>query len=316
MLSSSEIELLSNIANMSDSGVPVFEISDALSWSEGHTSRVVSGLEDRDFLRTEREGGKRLVLPNDIPPVEQLGDLAQEYAHVDFPGLISGSALSILYYLDESRTARELAELCGVSRNTVYRRLNSLQNVGIVKKDHSKYQLTEAFRSLSKLSRSIAHHEHRQEALDFTNGVSIVWETHDEYLFSCEAPISGDQFLRTGPSEYEQFGIPLFTRERLHYIRPKRLSELTPADLVCHTLLIDDSTRYRSYCLLLIEAQQVDQSTLNDRAGQYDPEAEIDLTARVKELIAYLESDGSITNDTLPRWEDFKSAAADYDISV
>jgi DNA-binding transcriptional ArsR family regulator len=32
----------------------------------------------------------------------------------------------------ESRSARELAELCGASRPTVYRRLNSLQEAGLV----------------------------------------------------------------------------------------------------------------------------------------------------------------------------------------
>lgn len=316
MLSKGEVEVLSYLGKKPDQHIPLHEIADRLNWSESYASRVISKLHERDFVQTKRDRGKRFVSVTDIQPVEQLGDLTSEFDHVNFPELISGSALEILYYLDNSRTATELAESSRISRNTVYRQLKSLQKVGIVGKNHSRYQLTKPFLPLSELARSIAHHEHRQEALNLAESVNIIWETHDEYLFGCDTEFTADGFHQTGPSVFEDFGIPLFTRERLHYLRSKHLSQLTASDLICHMLLIDDSTRYRSYCLLLIEGQDIEQSTLKERAAYYNAESKINLVTLTESLVSYLETDGDATNETLPKWEDFERTAADYNIPV
>lgn len=316
MLSKSEIKVLSFIGKNPIDRLSVHEIADGLDWSDSYASRVISELERRGFVRTEQDSGKKLVSGNDVRPIGLLGNLTSEFGHVDFPELISGAALEILYYLDRRRTATELAELGRTSRNTVYRRLNSLQRVGIVGKDYSQYQLTEPFSSLSELARSVAHHDHRREALSLTGGVNIIWERHDEYLFSCDAEFTADEFSPTGPSVFEEFGIPLFTRDRRHYLRSEQLPRVTAADLVCHTLLIDDSTRYRTYCLLLIESQDIDPSTLKERAAYYGSEARIDLVDLTERLVSYLDSDGGVTNEMFPKWEDFKSTASDYNISA
>lgn len=52
----------------------------------------------------------------------------------------------MLYYLNHHRTATELAEVGGISRATVYRRLDNLQAVGIIGKSASHYQLNARFR--------------------------------------------------------------------------------------------------------------------------------------------------------------------------
>lgn len=316
MLSKSEIKLLSEIENEGVEHVPVTVVADRLDWSAGHASRVVSTLEQREYLTTERAEGKKFVALTDIQPVEQLGTLTMEFDHVDFPELIAGSALDILYYLNRDRTATELTELSGVSRGTVYRRLNELQRVGIVGKDHSRYELTDPFVQLTELARSIAHHDHRQEALTHTTGVNILWETHDEYLFSCDAEVTGESFHQTGPAVFERFDIPLFTRDRLQYLRSNQLSEVTPADLVCHMLLIDDGTRYQTYCLLLIASQNLTEERLTERADHYTEEADKDLVEFIERLLTYLDSTGRISSEQLPVWEEFKRTAADYDISV
>lgn len=316
MLSKSEVSVLSTLGRGSDQRVPLNEVAERLDWSNSYASRVISDLAERDFVTVDRDGRKKFVSVTEVQPVEQLGDLASEFEHVDFPDLISGVALEILYYLDERRTASELVELSQTNRSTVYRRLESLQNVGIVGKDHSHYQLTEPFEPLSDLARSIAHHDHRREALEQTSDVTILWETHDEYLFSCEAGFTADGFHQTGPAVFDEFDVPLLTRERLHYFRSERLSYFTAADLVCHTMLIDDSTRYRTYCLLLIERRDVDEDELRERAAHYTQEAATDLAALTGDLVSYLETDGEARDEMLPAWEEFKSTAAEYDISV
>ena len=316
MISKSQLQLLSYIINYSDQGMSISTLAGRLGWSVGHTSRAVSELETRGCVRTRDAGHQKLVTLTDIEPVEQLETLVSEYSHVDFPNLIAGSGLQLLYYLDRHRTATELAEVSDVSRATVYRRLDDLQAVGIIGKSTSHYQLNDPFSTLPSIARGLVHHKHRREAERYADGVSIVWETHNEYLFACKGDIDSDEFHLTGPSLFAEFDIPLITRSRRHYFRRPRITTVSPAELVCHTLLIDDDPRYRIYCLLLIKQEEIGRGTLKERAQHYDPEADIDLLAVVDELIEYLEVEGAVTSDRLPSWEDFKSTAADYEISV
>lgn len=316
MLSSSEIELLSNISEIGNHELFLHDVAERLDWSDTYVSRVISGLENRDYLQAARDGRKKSISINEVRPVEQLANLANEYPHIDFAGLLGGSALAFLYYLDTSRTASELADLSRKNRKTVYRRMKALQNVGIVRKNHSKFQLTTEFKSLSDLARSVAHHEHRQEALTRTNNVTIIWETLYDYLFACGSEVTAEGFHPTGPAVFKKFGIPLLTRDRLHYLRSDEISGIIAPDLVCHTLLIDDGARYRSYCLLLIAGQDIDQESLSERAEYYDSEAEINLVELIESLVSYLETEGEDADGMLPAWEDFKATATDYDIAV
>lgn len=316
MISKSHLRLLSNLIESSEKEMAISTLANRLDWSVGHTSRVVSELETRGCIRISDAGHQKLVTLADIEPVEQLETLVNEYSHMDFPNLIAGSGLQLLYYLNRQRTAPELAEVSGVSRATVYRRLDDLQTVGIIGKSTSHYQLNAPFSTLSSIARGLAHHQHRQEAERSASGVSIVWETHIEYLFACNSDIDSDEFHLTGPSLFGEFDIPLMTRSRRHYFRHDRTTAIAPAELVCHTLLIDDGPRYRIYCLLLIEKEDIGRETLKESVEHYDPEADIDLLAIVEEFREYLETKGADTSDRLPSWEEFKNTAADYEINV
>lgn len=57
-------------------------------------------------------------------------------------------------------------------------------------------------------------------------------------------------------------------RQRLGTVAPNRmirdhLKPLSLADLYCHTLLIDDDTRHRSYCLLPLSRVDVDEAVVS-----------------------------------------------------
>lgn len=316
MVAESQLELISYLVGEPDGEISIGDLAEKMDWSDGHVSRVVSELESNGYVRTKRDGRQKLVVLSEIEPIERLESLVLEYSHVDFPELIAGSGLDVLYYLDEPRTATVLSEVSGVSRATVYKRLNTLQRVGIVGKSESHYRLNEPFSSLSGIARGLAHHEHRREAESYTSGVNIRWETHDEYLFACDTEFVAEQFHETGPGLFAEFDIPLLTRQRRHYFRSSRITNVSAADLVCHTLLIDDEARYRTYSLLLIQAERVGRSTLQDAAEHYSPEAAMDLRSIVDELIAYLETEGEVTASQLPSWREFKNTAADYEIDV
>lgn len=91
-----------------------------------------------------------------------------------------------------------------------------------------------------------------------------------------------------------------------------RLSRTVGADLagdLCyHTLLINDDTRYRSYCLLLLS--HVNEATLWDRADKYG------LGDTIDALLRYLDTTDDIQDDGLPEWSEFQKLAADYEVPL
>ncbi|ARS90503.1 MarR family transcriptional regulator [Natrarchaeobaculum aegyptiacum] len=316
MLSESELTALSHLSTHTEEGLIQRELADELSWDPGHTSRVVSKLAERELIIREQRNGRYRISLSNAEPTERFADLTREFPHVDFPELLAGPSIQLLYYLDATRTAAELTERSTVSRATVYRRLKQLRNVGIVTKRDSQFALTKQFEELAAFARSLVRHLHRQEASDHAAGVRLIWTDVDEYLFSCRTEVTAPLFHQTGPDALDQYGISLLTREGRYYFRSEDRTELAPEDLVCQLLLIDDGARYRSYCLLLIASCEIDANVLARSAGQYDREAEIDLSNIIQELCAYLESNGAVSGEKLPEWDTFKSTAADYDISV
>lgn len=316
MLTESELAVLSHLSTHTEEALIQRELADELDWDPSHTSRVVSRLAERELLIREQRKGRYNVSLSIAEPIERFADLTREFPHVDFPDLLAGPAIQLLYYLDAERTATELTEWTSVSRATVYRRLKRLRNVGIVTKGDTGFALTNQFEELTAFARSLVRHLHRQEASDHAAGIRLIWTDIDEYLFSCRTEVTASLFHQTGPGALEQYGIELLTREEQYYFRSEERPELTPEDLVCHLLLIDDGARYRSYCLLLIAACEINADALIWAAEQYGREAEIDLSKIVQELCAYLNSDGRVSGEKLPDWDTFKSTAADYDISV
>jgi len=316
VLSESELTVISHLSTHVAEGLTQQKLANELDWGPGHTSRVVSSLTESGLVLRDRQKGRYRVSLSNAEPTERFADLAREFSHVDLPGLLAGSTIQLLYYLDEERTAAELTEWTDVSRATVYRHLKQLQNVGITTKRDNCFSLTEQFADLATFARSLVRHLHRQEAGEHAAGIRLIWTDVDEYLFSCQSEVNASLFHQTGPDALEQYGVPLLTRDSQYYFRSEEQTMVAPEDLVCHLLLIDDGARYRSYCLLLIAECDLQADTLARRAEWYDRGAEIDLSGTVQELCAYLDSEGAESGTKLPEWDIFKSTAADYGISV
>ena len=52
-------------------------------------------------------------------------------------------------------------------------------------------------------------------------------------------------------------------------VHSKDVAEISLAELCCHTLLISDDSRHRSYCLLLLSHVDIDKDGLRERASKY-----------------------------------------------
>jgi hypothetical protein len=75
-------------------------------------------------------------------------------------------------------------------------------------------------------------------------------------------------------------------------------------------VLIDDGSRHRSYCLLLLSYVDVDKEDIREQAAKYDLEDEIDA------LLRYLKTHDEVDDNWLPEWDKFQELAAEYEVPL
>lgn len=306
MLRSIELEILATV----ERGDTISEIAAKLDHSESYISRAVTDLSEKGLIYTERDGQRKRVIPSDARAVEIYQDLVRQHSHIDFPELLTGKSLEVLYHFDQPRTVTELAAASDNYRNTVNRVLKRFQHRGFVGTDNSQYHFNGDFDRLHDFAWELAHHLHRQRLESVALSGTILWETHDEFLAQTQTEIDRVGFHETGLARFAEYNLQFLVTSHHYYFYSERLDSLSPADLCCHTLLIDDDTRYQSYCLLLLSRVNLEEATLRNRADKYELEGEIDA------LLRYLETAGEVQDGRLPEWAEFQELAADYEVAL
>jgi len=301
-----ELEVLATV----DRGDTISELAAKLDHSESYLSRAVADLVEKGLVYTERDGRQKRVVPSDARAVELYQGLVRQHSHIDFPKLLTGKALEVLYYLDQPQTVSEIADRSDNYRNTVNRVLKRFRDRGLVGTADGRYDFNADFDRLHEFSHELAHHLHRQRLESVAPKGTILWEDYDEFLAQAETEIEAEGFHETGLARFAAFDLQFLLTGHRYYVYSEELDEVSPAELCCHTLLIDDGSRHRSYCLLLLSRVDVDEADLREQAATYGLEAEIDA------LLRYLETQGEIDDAQLPEWDEFQKLAADYEVPL
>jgi len=299
-----ELEVLATV----DRGDTISELATKLDHSESYLSRAVADLVEKRLVYTNRDGRRKRVVTSDARAVELYQDLVRQYSHIDFPELLTGKALEVLYYLDQPRTVSEIADRSDNYRNTVNRVLKRFRGRGLIGTDEGRYVFNADFDRFHGFARELAHHLHRQRLEAVAPKGTILWEGYDEFLAQAESEIDAEGFHETGLARYAAFDLQFLLTGHHYYVYSVELDAVSPAELCCHTLLIDDGSRHCSYCLLLLTHVDIDEENLRDQASKYDLEDEIDA------LLRYLETEGEVNDKRLPEWDEFRKLAADYKI--
>ena len=289
----------------------VSEFATQLDRSLSYTSELVDRLEATGLVETRRQGKTKQIRPSDAKALELLADITQAYSHIEWPELLSGATLRVLYYLETPRVPTELARRADIHRSTVHRALDPLQLRGIIyETDDGAYALNEGFERLSTLARELAHHDHRQTVEQHTDTYTILWESLDEFLVQTAAEITDEAFISTGPEQFQTYDLPLLARDRRYYLYSESMTDLSPTTLCCHMLAIDSGARTQSYCLLLLSHVDVDREELRTQATTYG------VADLVEDLLTYLDTSGEQRASRLPEWEEFQELAADYGVTA
>ncbi|RJX42902.1 transcriptional regulator TrmB [Halonotius aquaticus] len=306
MLRRIELDVLATV----DRGDTISELAAKLDHSESYLSRAINDLTEKGLVYTERDGRRKRVVPSDARAVEIYQDLVRQHSHIGFSELVTGKSLEVLYYIDQPRTVAEIADLSNNYRNTVNRILKRLRDRGLVGTDDGHYEFNADFGRLNEFARELVHHLHRQCLEAVAPMGTILWEDYDEFLAQAEQEIDAAGFHETGLARFAAFDLQFLLTDHRYYVYSEELDEVSPAELCCHTLIIDDGSRYRSYCLLLLGHVDIDEEELREQAAKYDLEDEID------GLLRYLKTQGEVEDDRLPAWDEFRDLAADYEVPL
>ena len=164
------------------------------------TSRAVSNLVDKGLAYTELDGrGKRIVL-SDARAVELYQDLVRQYFHIDFPELLIGKALEVLYYLDQPRTVSEIADWSDNYHNPVNGVLKRFRDRSLVETVNGHYKFNTDFDHLHEFVRELAHYLYRYRFEVVIPKGTILWKDNDEFFAQTETSISRYMVLSRDPS--------------------------------------------------------------------------------------------------------------------
>lgn len=306
MYTEAELRVLATLR----AGSTVSELAEDLDRSLSYVSELIERMKSKGLVHTSRAGKTKRIHRSDARAIELLDRFVQRYSHIPFPELLAGATLRILYYLKSPASATVLAARADVHRSTVHRSLAPLETRGIIYQTDGKYVLNDEFTELVTLARAFAHHRNRHRVTAHVDSYTILWESLDEFLVQTDEEIEADAFHLTGPERFQEYGLALLARQRRYYLYSESKGELSPAELCCHMLVIDDGTRSQSYCLLLLSEVAIDRENLLTVAETYG------VDELVATLFTYLDTDGTERSEKLPTWDEFRDLADEYGVTV
>jgi len=261
--------------------VTAAELSADTGYSQAHLYDVLDELLEAGLL-TERRGpnNQRRVQVTDHPVVEAYRTLQSELGHVEWPDLLSAATLRVCWYLDEPRRVAEIAARLDITRQGVYKALSPLKHRAMLSPSGPEYALNEDLVPLLAFARAVVQHEHRSRVRSIAPSATVEWCDPKQALIrvqtgaDTEALEDASDWQLTGLARFAEYGLQFFLAgEPAFWNAPD--GELTPADVVCHTLALDSGARRVSYAMLLIETLDIGQETLTATAEWYGLESAV-----------------------------------------
>jgi len=294
------------------------ELATETEYSQDHIYDVLDELLE-DGLLTETRGSKnrRLVRVTNHPVVESYRNLHSKLGHVDWTEIISPATLRVCWYLDEPRRVTEIADRLDITRQGVHNALSPLKHRAMLSPYGPEYALVEDLSPLLTFAREVVTHEHRSRARKLAPSATVEWCDPKRALVRVQtsedttALESAAEWRVTGLARFQEYGLQFFLAgEPAFWYAPNE--ELTPSEVVSHTLVLDSGSRRVSYSMLLIEKLDIDQGSLTETATWYD------LETAVAAMYRPLHGEFEVADDlpvVLPSESEFTALKEQYGVS-
>ncbi|WP_193310450.1 helix-turn-helix transcriptional regulator [Halorubrum halophilum] len=286
-------------------------------YSQTYLYDVLDELLESGLLAEHRGvNNQREVSLTDHPVVEAYRALRSELGHVEWPELLSPATLRVCWYLDEPRRVSEIAERLDITRQGVHKALSPLKHRAMLSPSGPEYALSEDLSPLLTFAHAVVQHEHRSRVRGLAPSAIIKWCDPKRALVRVQTAVDTDaleaapDWQLTGLARFTEYGLQFFLAgEPAFWYTPD--GELTPAHVVCHTLVLDSGSRRVSYAMLLIEKLDIDQKTLTETATWYD------LEPTVPAMYRSLQGEFDISADlpvALPSESEFRALKEQYGV--
>lgn len=253
----------------------VRELATETGYSRKQVYRVVDDLLEAGVLSESRaHHNQRVVRATDHPVVETYRHLTSNLGHVDWPDLLSPATLRVCWYLDEPRRVTTIATRLGITRQAVHKALSPLQNRAMLAPAGPEYALADDLQPLLEFTNAVIRDEHRNRVRQRAPSATIAWCDPKRALVRVQNAEDtarlqeADDWNVTGLAKFRAYGLQFFLAgEPAFWYAPD--DDLTPADVVCHTLVSNTDSRRVSYAMLLIEQERIEQEPLTETATWY-----------------------------------------------
>jgi len=294
------------------------ELATETEYSQDHIYDVLDELLE-DGLLTETRGSKnrRLVRVTNHPVVESYRNLRSKLGHVDWTEIISPATLRVCWYLDEPRRVTEVADRLDITRQGVHNALSPLKHRAMLSPYGPEYALVEDLSPLLTFAKEVVTHEHRSRARKLAPSATVEWCDPKRALVRVQmsedttALESAAEWRMTGLARFQEYGLQFFLAGEPTFWYAQG-EDLTPSEVVCHTLVLDSGSRRVSYSMLLIEKLDIDQEALTETATWYD------LETAVAAMYRPLHGEFEVADDlpvVLPSESEFTALKEQYGVS-
>lgn len=288
-------------------------------YSRKQVYHVIDDLLDEGVLRESRaQHNQRVVRAADHPVVEAYRHLTSNLGHVDWTDLLSPGTIQVWWYLNEPRRVTTIADRLGITRQAVHQALSPLKNRAMLTPAGPEYALANDLHPLLEFTNTVVRNEHRNRIRRLAPSATIAWCDPKRALVQVHTSEdtdrlqSADDWEVTGLARFQAYGLQfLLANEPAFWYTLD--DDLTPADIVCHTLVLGTDSRRVSYAMLLIEQERISQERLTEAATWYGLEATIPQLYRLINT-GTTATDEVETGSSLPSAQEYAQLKAQYGV--
>jgi len=315
MITKSEIAVLDGLSTGREATPE--KLATATGYSRTHLYEVIDELQEGGLLTASRGSHNQLrVAVTGHAVVEAYRRLTSKLGHVAWEDLLSPATLRVCWYLDEPRRVTAIADRLNITRQAVHNALTPLKDRAMLSPDGPEYALSAELKPLWDFARETVLHEHRTRVREVATSATVEWCDPRRVLVRVQdsddtnALQTDDEWQMTALARFRDYGLQFFLAgEPAFWYAPSE--ELTPAEVTCHTLVLESGSRRVSYVMLLVEKLRIDEATLTESARWYGLEKEI--SALYRALEDELETAEDITL-RLPSESEFAALKAQYEV--
>lgn len=293
------------------------EIVDETGFSTSQIYRTADELHTAGLIDESRgHHNQRLLRVTGHPVIEAYRNLLSKLGHVEWPNLLSPATIRICWFLDNPRRARTIADRLGITRQAVHNALDPLKNRAMLSPSGPEYALVPGLQPLHDFAEAVILHEHRTRVRRLAPSATVEWSDPERALVHVHtkddtaALQAADEWEITGLARFAAFDLQFFLAgEPAFWYAPGE--NLTPAQVVCHSLVADTGSRQVSYALLLIEHADIHENDLRSTAPWYG------LEPTASDMYAFLngEVDQRQSRETvLPNPDEYDSLKSQYGV--